>query len=572
MASPNTLRGLRARRSYALPRSEREGGEVDDERFWREANCDLDILEDKLKEEENGQKPHHGVPWEGDDEDATSSPDSDEEPTDYFHKSKGRRLPKLDDDDSSTDGSLLDPGESDNAESDCGEVFLIEGAQWRRRWLLLDSRRQDRNRLYDLQKHEHEVGIERDALLAKLARIGGSASARAALPDHKLEARFAPWKTVDWTKPDTTGVQAAVDGSRLQPRAIERVLAFFSAHPHVKRDRCDAFCLGAYGTGGNAQSSRAHACLSEFQFANSYMVELVDTATGTNDDDGAARMTLFYFTFEAVDEAATRAAKAAYGDFVPTYTYAGSLALGCEQPELFVWRIECVRGRPFSAEAGRLTLPINGPRYEKVLRSYVDFAMAPMLRRGGVTGADAWPTAPHNLRCDGDNVIVRPGWSGFGGMVLWTAPAPVELPLGASLSGLLRLLGQPMRQKAVANPQNPWVPVDVLPFEGYRRDWDKFELLCPEYLQAQGAMPAVESDARSWQRMFAAMVEAVDLAADTADEDKPYYKREAEIMSGTWFHAKLGAYSVDAPKGEERERRRESEERLAGVRGTKRRR
>ncbi|KAH8754807.1 hypothetical protein F5883DRAFT_572499, partial [Diaporthe sp. PMI_573] len=285
------------------------------------------------------------------------------------------------------------------------------------------------------------------------------------------------------------------------------------------------------------------------------MVEVVEEEeAGTTDDGTDARMTLFWFTFEPVDEAAILAARKAYDDFVPKYTRVGALALGSGQPELPVWRIACARGRPLSAEAARLTLAVNGPRYEAVLRSCVNFAMAPTRRRGGGSvdvDADAWPTAPYNPRCGGDNLIVRPGRAGVGGLVLWTVPAPVELPLGAALCGLLPVLGQPMRPPAEVDPKSKyqWV-VDLLPFQGHRRDGDRFQLPCMEQLQAQDAMPAVESDARPWQRIFAAMAEGVDLAADIADADKPYYKREIKILSGAWFYARRGAYSPDAPQGE----------------------
>jgi len=86
-----------------------------------------------------------------------------------------------------------------------------------------------------------------------------------------------------------------------------------------------------------------------------------------------------------------------------------------------------------------------------------------------------------------------------------------------------------------------------------------------EHLQAEGAMPAVESDTRSWQRLFINMIEAEDLAKDTTDEDKPYYKREVEVLSDTWSHVERGTYSLDAPQSQERELRGESEERLASV-------
>lgn len=68
-------------------------------------------------------------------------------------------------------------------------------------------------------------------------------------------------------------------------------------------------------------------------------------------------------------------------------------------------------------------------------------------------------------------------------------------------------------------------------------------------IHAQDGVPAVESDARSWQHMFAAMAEGEDLVAGTADADKPYYKREVDMLSETCFYAKLGAHSPVAPKG-----------------------
>jgi hypothetical protein len=206
----------------------------------------------------------------------------------------------------------LDPGESNDAESDYDDEFFLEGGQWKKRFHVEDSRRRDRNRLYNLQKHEHGVGIEQVVLLGELACMGGSASVHATTPDDKPETRFTPWKTVDWMKPDVWGVQAAVDGSRLQLQAIKRVLAFFGAHPYVKRDTCDALCLEAYGI------DAAYACLSEFQFDNSCMLEVMDRAAATDDDAAAdTRMTLFYLTFEAVDESGIAAARAVYGDFVP---------------------------------------------------------------------------------------------------------------------------------------------------------------------------------------------------------------------------------------------------------------
>ncbi|KAL2281239.1 hypothetical protein FJTKL_11684 [Diaporthe vaccinii] len=505
---------------------------------------ELGLLEVEL--EVNGLEAQDARPQKGEENDAgaVSSSDSEEEPTDYSFCRKRRRRESDDfdsdqsdqasdseSDESSSDEHLMDRGEIDDAESDYDEDFQLEGGHWRRPYNRHDGRKRDRERLYELGKREHEAGIQRRALLGKLARIGGSAASPA-----PPEARFAPWKTVDWTAPDVpTDVQAAVDGSRLPLQALERVIAFFDANPDVDRGRCDAFCLEAYLSSSSLPCA-THACVSEFQFADSYMVEMVEEVEeeeASAADDGAdARMTLFCFTSAPVHEAAITAARKAYGDFVPKYTRVGALALGPGQPELPVFRIECTRGRPLSAEAARLTLAVNGPRYEAVLRS-TDLNVV------------AWPTAPYNPRCGPDNLIVRPGMGGVGGLLFWPAPAPVELPLGAALCGLLPALGKPMRPPAEIDPRSKYPSVvDLLPFQGHRRDGDRFQLPCMEQLQAQDAMPAVESDPQPWQRIFAAMAEGVDLATDIADADQPYYKHEIKILSGAWFYARLGAYSI----------------------------
>ncbi|KAL2276406.1 hypothetical protein FJTKL_00920 [Diaporthe vaccinii] len=144
--------------------------------------------------------------------------------------------------------------------------------------------------------------------------------------------------------------------------------------------------------------------------------------------------------------------------------------------------------------------------------------MAPARRRGGGgsegLNADAWPTAPYNPRCGPDNPIVRSDMAGVGGLLFWPGPGPVELPLGAALCGLLPALGKPMRPPAEIDPKSKY----------------PFQIPCMEQLQAQVAMPAVERDLWSWQRLFAAMAEGVDLAADMPDADKMYHKREIDII------------------------------------------
>jgi hypothetical protein len=47
---------------------------------------------------------------------------------------------------------------------------------------------------------------------------------------------------------------------------------------------CAAFCQEACGVVDDTQPPRAYACLSEFQFDNSCMLEVMETAAGTDDD------------------------------------------------------------------------------------------------------------------------------------------------------------------------------------------------------------------------------------------------------------------------------------------------
>lgn len=165
--SPELIRCTCARHSCTRPLV---GEEFDDDKADRDLETLEDELENTLEENENGQQVPHEVPGEGDDDDAASSSDSDEEPTDYFYKNKTNNIGS---DEFSCGDSLLDPGESDDAESDCDDKFYLEGGQWRKRYNVEDSRRRDRDRQYNLQKCEYEVGVERAVLLARLAHIGG---------------------------------------------------------------------------------------------------------------------------------------------------------------------------------------------------------------------------------------------------------------------------------------------------------------------------------------------------------------------------------------------------------------
>ena len=136
-------------------------------------------------------------------------------------------------------------------------------------------------------------------------------------------------------------------------------------------------------------------------------------------------------------------------------------------------------------------------------------------------------TACGRMAYGADTLIVRPDKGGVGGLLFWPDPAPVELPLGAALCGLLPVLGKAMRPPAEIDPRPKyqWV-VEFLPFQGHRRDGDRFQLPSMEQLQAQAA---VTHDLQAWRCIFAAMAEGVDLAADIADADKMHYKREIDI-------------------------------------------
>jgi hypothetical protein len=98
----------------------------------------------------------------------------------------------------------------------------------------------------------------------------------------------------------------------------------------------------------------------------------------------------------------------------------------------------------------------------------------------------------------------------------------------------LPLLGRLMRPGMKVDPKRypKYKTADLLPFEGHRRDVDRFQLLFLEQLRAQDTMPAVESDARTWKRVFAAMDTGVELAVDMDAADKPSYKRVVAILSG----------------------------------------
>ncbi|KAH8742354.1 hypothetical protein F5883DRAFT_671257 [Diaporthe sp. PMI_573] len=168
-------------------------------------------------------------------------------------------------------------------------------------------------------------------------------------------------KTIDWSKPEAVGWESAADGSRLMPEAIELIFEFFQDRPHVNLAECEEYCLKAYlwdGVGPYEAQERplnVYTYPFENQFRNSYMVEIIDTAATS-----PAFMTQFYITPETLDEVQLARAKAAYGIFVPQYTYVGHMGLAPKHSEeLFVWRIVSPTGRPIAADCYRLGLRVN---------------------------------------------------------------------------------------------------------------------------------------------------------------------------------------------------------------------
>lgn len=111
--------------------------------------------------------------------------------------------------------------------------------------------------------------------------------------------------------------------------------------------------------------------------------------------------------------------------------------------------------------------------------------------------SQAWPTALHNPRIDGDNIIVRSDYEGIVGLLLWTTPSVVTLPLGASLLSLICLMGTPLQEPGEIDI-SPWqyskkpfheVPVrktvDPFPFETYSCNAYDLERLMLHRLQAK---------------------------------------------------------------------------------------
>ncbi|OQV09672.1 hypothetical protein CLAIMM_13766 [Cladophialophora immunda] len=396
---------------------------------------------------------------------------------------------------------------------------------------------------------------------------------------------------------DTSSTKAELEAGadllnfpQLQPKALQRVIEFFRRNPHVKREACEDFCKSEYSgvhmksryktspyevgsdwkwpSGpGFKQPSGIVAYPSQFQFDKGYMVQ-VEAEVEAEDDD--SMMTLFYLTFEELDkDGQLDSARAVYGDLVPDYTYVGSMDLSPGYPQLFVWRIECPAGQPFSTDTSYLGMGMQRQKYASILRDLVDLVAAPLLALGseGEKGkgeklpsrrrrninvqqqSQDWPMALHNPRIDADNIIVRSDHEGIVGLLLWTTPPIVTLPLGASLLSLLCLMGTPLQEPGDIEisswkyDKKPFheVPVrknvDPFPFETHSRNAYDLERLMLHRLQAK--VPALAQNPggkEPWEHVFSAMRKAVDVADYMTDGDKESYRAQIGRMEWDWFH------------------------------------
>ncbi|KAI9691241.1 MAG: hypothetical protein M1822_008861 [Bathelium mastoideum] len=386
----------------------------------------------------------------------------------------------------------------------------------------------DENEAYEMRNYDQDVRAKRIELLA---RLDITASA------HGLES-------------DSNRNSIMRTGQE----AIQLVLDFFQDRPHVNRADCEEYCLREYQDESvspsetRERSLNIHAYISEFQFPNSYMVEIMDISVSS-----PACMTLFYITSETLDEDQLATAKKFYGDFVPQYTYVGQMGLPSESDhkQLFVWRIVCPAGRPFAADGRRLGLWANQGKYVGILRHFVDFVFEPLQLADGDRSSDeqGWPMVPYNPRLDARNIIVRHDWSGIAGVLLWAAPPVVTLPLGASLCGLLFLEAIPYNEEdEYTNEEGEDTdeedehtdeegnPIFLPPLTGYSRDVYELQRVSMYYLREK--VPKLMNDPKLWRRLFAAMMQGV-AAANASDLYKKCYERQVNELMWDWFHFEI---------------------------------
>ncbi|KAI0865184.1 hypothetical protein F4860DRAFT_346831 [Xylaria cubensis] len=472
-----------------------------------------------------------------------------------------------DPDDLAFDNGYFDRDSDDDSDG----IMWVGGHPRSRRYQIHVEQRRNKE---EEKRYDEETTVS-DALSEKLLKllsgVDDESSAPYPVSMDKLDQKTAKMRRLCESNDDSdasfTQAKSAAESPQLQPKALQRVIDFFQGNPHVKRKACEDFCVQAYRD-TVSRSYKASPCEvgpdwkrpsgvlrqvgvsaypSEFQFPGSYMVEIEvveDSPPGLEIGVERTRMTLFYFTFEELAQTQIDAARSVYGDFVPEYTYAGHMGLAPEHPELFVWRIDCPAGSPFSTDAGYFGLRRNCKKYANILRHFVDFVVAPLGSEGGSSiNTQNWPTVLHNPRIDADNIIVRSDFSGIVGLLLWTTPPAVRLPFGASLLGLVFLEGTPLQvEDATEGSEDGNKParkasaraiVDNFPVKSYSRDVYDLESLMLRYLQQK--VPAFAQDPKLMKHIFAAMAQGVEVA-DVTDRDKEYYKHQVDRMSWDWFH------------------------------------
>ncbi|OAG38284.1 hypothetical protein AYO21_07510 [Fonsecaea monophora] len=347
----------------------------------------------------------------------------------------------------------------------------------------------------------------------------------------------------DWSRPDAAGLEAAANGSRLQPAAIKLIVDFFHRRPHLNRTECEDYCLKKYLGEGVEFAAwkwplKVHAYPSEFQFPDSYMVEIIDPSVSI-----PTHMTLFYITPKTLDEDQLAQAREAYDHFVPQYTYVGHMDVaGKHRTKLFVWRIEAPVGRPIAADIDRLGLRVNQEKYLNIMKHFVDFVCKPLPPRWDRRGRNLdtgknWPMVPHNPLLDVNNIIVRPDWSGIAGVLLWGAPPLMTLPFGASLSGLLRLEGVPDLEDAGDDEQA--CEINPSMFDTYSRNGRELERCCLYYLREK--IPTLGDDPLAWRRLFKAMRDGTAAAGNTSKIERICHAAQVQDLRWEWFRLEIEA-------------------------------
>ncbi|KAH8757947.1 hypothetical protein F5883DRAFT_566871, partial [Diaporthe sp. PMI_573] len=410
--------------------------------------------------------------------------------------------------------------------------------------------------------------------------------------DTESDDNSSPTETV----PEWEAGADLFDFPMLRPKALQHVINFFRSNPHVRRKDCEDFCRRIYSSDDEADPYKTSwykngpsevgpdwkwpsgpgfqrppgvlAYPSQFQFDDDvYMVQVegeIEEGSGLPKPTDIGMMTLFYFTFEELDiENQLESAREVYGEYVPHYEWVGHMGLPAEHRQLFVWRIDCPAGQPFSTDASYFGLRMNRQMYASILRDLVDLVAAPLALLGseGEQGEgeeinvqqllQAWPMALHNPRIDADNIIVGSDYKSMVGLLRWTTPSVVTLPLGASLLGLLCLEGTPLQEPG--DIELPWWSrnrdytaafhqrpvrrnVDPFPFETHSRNAYDLERLMLLYVQAKVPALAQHPEIKElWEHLFSAMRQAVDAADYMADGDKASYREQIGRMEWDWF-------------------------------------